>query len=409
MSQSNILIGQGSYGCVFKPPLKCKTRSKHKPNRNTVSKLMTRKNARHELSEFNIINSIDPDQKYHIGKPYICDADTTTPKFKRNISKCKSVKEKSNNLTLLMLDFGGLDLINFCEHLPVNHPNLVYKFWVSVYQLFRGLDLFAVNGINHLDLKPSNILYDIDQNKFNFIDFGLTSYSKTLVTNAKTNKYFQGVFHWSYPLENGFANREKYAEFKSMSSAKRNSVLEDIIKLVLGIKTKSTENIVMYADAFIFTFIYAGVDDWNSKVILLNAFYTSFLYTVDNMTYDEFIVRLIKTIDIYGLGLSLNYALDMFNKKGLLTNGFYISARALFSNMFNFDMNVREQNTSDLLAKYANILIVNGFKNPKTLAKFSRKSITKTPKIKLTSAKHRNIVSKNAIELIQSRAQSDQK
>ena len=43
------IIGSGGYGCVFRPPLKCK--GKHRTKKRMVSKLMTVKHAKSEYEE----------------------------------------------------------------------------------------------------------------------------------------------------------------------------------------------------------------------------------------------------------------------------------------------------------------------------------------------------------------------
>ena len=51
------VIGQGTYGCVHKPQMKCKDRPRK--DETTVSKLMTRENANQELGEYSLIDFAD--------------------------------------------------------------------------------------------------------------------------------------------------------------------------------------------------------------------------------------------------------------------------------------------------------------------------------------------------------------
>ena len=46
-------VGEGSYGCVHNPPLKCKNKP-YNSDTNKVSKILTRKNANSELKEFKL-------------------------------------------------------------------------------------------------------------------------------------------------------------------------------------------------------------------------------------------------------------------------------------------------------------------------------------------------------------------
>ena len=63
-------IASGSYGCVFKPPLKCK--GENRPDEKYVSKLMLNQHANEEIKELihvkSIINTLpEKNQKYFIG------------------------------------------------------------------------------------------------------------------------------------------------------------------------------------------------------------------------------------------------------------------------------------------------------------------------------------------------------
>ena len=46
---SHKILGQGSYGCVIKPALKCNTQKKDSVYKNKVSKIMYEKHAKEEI------------------------------------------------------------------------------------------------------------------------------------------------------------------------------------------------------------------------------------------------------------------------------------------------------------------------------------------------------------------------
>ena len=68
-------VGEGSYGCVHNPPLKCKNKP-YNSDTNKVSKILTRKNANSELKEFKLIQEADKKEDFHLGKPGSCFPDT---------------------------------------------------------------------------------------------------------------------------------------------------------------------------------------------------------------------------------------------------------------------------------------------------------------------------------------------
>jgi hypothetical protein len=61
------VIGEGSYGCVHKPPLLCEGKKTSDPS--TVTKLMVKTEADKELKEYETMMKIDPKNKFYLGKP----------------------------------------------------------------------------------------------------------------------------------------------------------------------------------------------------------------------------------------------------------------------------------------------------------------------------------------------------
>ena len=89
------IIGEGAYGCVHKPSIHCKTPPSPRFNyKNYVSKIMTTKNAKKELSEFLIIKNIDPTNEYHLGSPILCHPNIDNKNVTTAIDKCKYIKLK---------------------------------------------------------------------------------------------------------------------------------------------------------------------------------------------------------------------------------------------------------------------------------------------------------------------------
>ena len=86
MSDIPKVVGEGTYGCVHKPALKCKDKE-DKKDPNQVSKLMIKKNANEELKEFKLIKKADKHDEYHLGNPGSCFPDDTLVN-KMSIDKC---------------------------------------------------------------------------------------------------------------------------------------------------------------------------------------------------------------------------------------------------------------------------------------------------------------------------------
>ena len=106
---SSKVIGEGSYGCVHKPALKCKNKD-YDPDPNIVSKLLTNRHANAELKEFKLIKKADKKEHFYLGDPDSCVVDKGM-KNKKAIDECRRFDSKRiDDYKLLLLKNGGADL-----------------------------------------------------------------------------------------------------------------------------------------------------------------------------------------------------------------------------------------------------------------------------------------------------------
>lgn len=202
------LLGQGSYGCVFRPALACKGNTRNRPGQ--ISKLMDGVDAIEELKQRDLFHTVDPAQKYFLYPFEICD-----PKLpfnaKNNVTKCK-VPMKVRKI-LQSLDGG--ESIGDIKVEPEDYP----AFFKSITNLFEGLEKAHAKDVIHNDIKPDNIVVaKTDNGHFNtrFIDFGvsfkwddLDEISKNKKTpfrrNSKGYSFFDQQYdYWS--IEVSFVN-----------------------------------------------------------------------------------------------------------------------------------------------------------------------------------------------------------
>lgn len=156
------LIGQGTFGCVYQPPLECKVKPPMDINPDSISKLMAKKDADKELKIGKIIDAIDPLERFHLNITHSCQVK------KNPRDHCSGGKG-----TLIIYPYGG---INLSEYFKNRHINNSKKFMRNLSNLFRGLHKMSKNKFYHFDIKNNNILVleDNDTYKFRYIDFGLS-------------------------------------------------------------------------------------------------------------------------------------------------------------------------------------------------------------------------------------------
>lgn len=212
------IVGEGSYGCVAKPSLKCTTVHDYT---NKVSKIMTTRDAKSEQKEMELFKKKKGIEKYTMAYPELC-----LPKrdklFYKVIKNCNANPVKSEyyftgknpegkNISLLLLDDGGVDLHNFLHKV---FPKLNKKdksiFFTSILNLLEGLIFFIDNKIIHHDLKLENIVYNIETGKCKYIDFGLMTTIPKFIRHAKQSKNEMAISWGYFPTELSCSNNNKF-------------------------------------------------------------------------------------------------------------------------------------------------------------------------------------------------------
>ena len=87
----NEIVGEGTYGCVIKPALKCDkdTNINKKDYENRLSKVMRKKDAIEELEEMQKIQKIDGIEKFTIREPIYCKPELNA-RFNKIVKGCET-------------------------------------------------------------------------------------------------------------------------------------------------------------------------------------------------------------------------------------------------------------------------------------------------------------------------------
>ena len=291
-------IGEGTYGCVHKPSLKCKNKKVNYTDK--VSKIMTKKHSRTEMKEYDNIANVDKSKKFYLGKPVLCvpeDDDSA----KRAVNMCEHFRGNTiKDYNLLIMNDGGNNLEQYADkmaRLPRTPENIekIEKFWIEAQRILLGLKVFNDNGIVHHDLKPQNIVYNEDTNRTNFIDFGLMTDMNTIRTKSNLSQYKLGIPHWSFPLEMEFINKNSYLQLANLSNDQKSNCLNFLSLINSNIKT---------------FFSYIVNHDKDELWYIMRLDNCDFIMDARQDNYDEFLDRVIRTIDVYGTGIAFMYILN---------------------------------------------------------------------------------------------------
>jgi serine/threonine protein kinase len=343
-------VGEGSYGCVHNPPLKCRDKL-YNPDPTKVSKILTKKNANNELKEFKLIQKADKKEDFHLGKPTSCFPDNNAEN-QTAINQCRRFNSfEIEKYKLLLLKNGGADLSQIedkFKKLTVNTVNRrkLEHFWLDMSRILYGSKVLMDNGVVHHDLKQQNIVYNEDTGHVNFIDFGLMMTTKEMLQKAEGSRYPFGE-HWSFPPDILFYNYVDYNKLTSRTGKDRSNILREAWRKYLIAFAIISDNLMD---------INEELSDGHIRMV------TAFLKTYKNLInidelYKMFINKSFETFDNYSIGFSLFSLLKA--TKNLIDDKLFNDLRLLFLSMMTFDVFERPS-PSQVVDKYEFILKSNG-------------------------------------------------
>jgi serine/threonine protein kinase len=347
------IIGTGTYGCVHKPQMECAD-DKLNATPDAVSKIMLKLDAEKELGEFNNVTRADPSLTMHLGTPTKCPV-KNNDENKIAFSGCKDLHNKRRSIypddyALLIMKDGGQDITDFAASVYVSevtpeNQNKIELFWLEVSRLFYGLKVFEGAGLIHRDINQNNIVYNINTNRLNFIDFGFMTRKDHFNTAANSNE-INNQSDWSRPWETSQLNKSEFNKIV-FDNAKYNY---QPLPVTLRPKTY---------DYFFWSImpLMSSYDKLNEMNSNMSAAYYKMKEKHENLDRDRFLNKSIDTIDSYGVGLALLYALTRSGK--FLEPDLYDKLNVLFTNMINPYIYDR-YDVDRLIAEYRRIMEGSG-------------------------------------------------
>ena len=309
-------IDSGSYGCVFKPALKCK----HKTRKNGVSKLMLEKHANNELQLLEPMHKLlqkHPDIKKYIlipTKQDICIPDKLTSSDLKNFDNvCRrlhsngysilSINNNLESLRLLLMEDGGITLYEYIQQLTNKHVYSVLKGLYNIYN--RVIITINHNGYFHTDIKDNNIL--VKSNSLKLIDFGLMIQHDTTTINPRFLQhslhhltpfsvllFHDGIpFHWnkfykqyhSLPKESFIEEcaqhiKNMFLLFKRKNTeSSREKYGQEHIKDICGLLFPNQDYLYVISKDLAYCYYYFKTQ--NGMFDMLNYYNTVFIYLTD--------------------------------------------------------------------------------------------------------------------------------
>ena len=306
-----IVIGIGSYGCVHKPSLLCKTKKMN--YKNKISKYMLTQYANLELKEYKTIENADKKEYLYLGKPDKCTPDMNSENNDA-IAKCYGLNtDDPTNYSLLVMGDGGENLEQFAKRFSkkqttAENKKIMELFWIEMQRMLYGLTVFMNNDIVHHDLKAGNIVYNEETNRANFIDFGLMTSKQKIIDECKKTRYNMAIPHWSFPFELHIMNKKHFDKIAKWNRNQKEAYVNEFVEK--NIK-KGDANSFKSFFSVLFGNLSKSNQNENIKIVVND--YKDFI--LDDFTNYEYILnKSINTIDIYGTGIALSVVLTNTSK-----------------------------------------------------------------------------------------------
>jgi len=361
------LLKQGTYGCIyFEPALDCLSKAIQKEIKaldyEVISKLFTKKNAEIEVEQYKKLDKIDPQYKFHLHSfktlcrpnpkqlkelqrcevnhisEYISlieankshngsekGAKTSSNKksmidiglFKKESKKNDLINVKDTDFVLFLLEYGGKDIKIMKETFREWTPKKVMEFMKSLDSLFDALIVLngggpsatmftAMTGKKQYimgDIKPNNIVYNEKAKKCFFIDFGSFVEKEKHLTKLTT--YDRLYFYYNFTLETYYLLDEKYYRF-----------MPDDTVVTGSIQTSNFDDKTAYGQyADVVKNVRETIPEKYRQYAKIDEDFKTMVTEMANMERSKFVEKSLITTDLYQLGLSFMYLLDVFQNK----------------------------------------------------------------------------------------------
>lgn len=268
------LLGKGTYGCVFNPPLLCKKKQMPK---GSVGKITLDEYFEREKKAYKVLHSIKEGNRYFILANASCTPRIIDNQVDSDIDKCTLFNEEDyGNLKQVSMEFGGKDLSK------ININSL--SFFSIMKHLLEAGSLMVLHGFVHFDISSGNIV--VGKNNIpKLIDYGMCFTKDEISLDSiearwkqLTPKYNaeppEVTFLTAIDQPNNYSFEEALLEVIPQKPIMR------IIEKLLGVPMKKQlSNLASFfktSQAFherdivkLWKLYYPGFDAWNLGVILL--------------------------------------------------------------------------------------------------------------------------------------------
>jgi hypothetical protein len=194
MQEGGHLLGQGTYGCVFDPPLLC-DKSKRKPQdqSNLLGKITLRGDFINEKNASEILESVPNWDRYFvlIDSKSICNmAPVQKQADKKSIFGCEVFRKYGTDQMIhFTMEYGGISIDKMLKKIQAVGVFPTFDFFKHT---LEAGTLLALKRFSHYDIHGANVLVDEKTLMPRLIDFGMSFDANTItdeVLDSRWKKY----------------------------------------------------------------------------------------------------------------------------------------------------------------------------------------------------------------------------
>lgn len=194
------LLDQGTYGCIFDPPLLCEDAVQKKKGRQRIlGKISQEEDVENEIYASEVLSEIPKSADYFVlpDLKSVCmnPLDMDKQPDQKGIEKCDAIKRYgTKDMVLYSMPFGGINIRKY-----IASPIKEFPVRSIVTHILEGAALMSLNGFIHYDIHLGNIIIDTTTQTPRFIDFGW-SFSSYMISADTVDERWK-TYLPSHPIE----------------------------------------------------------------------------------------------------------------------------------------------------------------------------------------------------------------
>ena len=273
-------IGEGTYGCVFKPPVSCRNRGNIGSNSVVGKVFRSDKEFKKEVEINDIVKLIDPQRKFTL--PMLNTCRTSNFESKDQVGQCRLINNPydSSGFSQILYKDGGQNFKQVMNTIK-GSPRIFIKVMKMFKPVLQGLVQMQAYGYVHQDIKPQNML--LKNKKIYLIDFGLINSANNIYSEEQ--RYILQYDYPYYPPEyklwvynNSFTNFHNKVlrnyQFTIIINGKSYNLMDTMKKMGIDIKKELKELFALQKKAM----QVGKIDVFSLGVVILELYIWSGLY-----------------------------------------------------------------------------------------------------------------------------------